>query len=538
LFQARNSFTIGSQKRIARLPAALDYFGGQYVRQVFAEDASIRGEWRTEGVVLPSCAIITTKPNEIMRPVDNRFLERNKKRGVNVTGLGLKVSYSTGSRCEIIPGKSAEERIQAMRYDDGLSYRLAIVLFVGWLSAVFLSGCVNKAQQNFERPPARVSVTAAVTQDVPTYLDAIGKTVAREVVSIQPQVSGRIIKIHFTDGADVKKGDMLFTIDTRPFEVNVQQARANLSRDQALKKQAEANLAKEVAQAKWGETQVNRYRQLAVEGVVAREQYEQLQTNLDSLNANVAAARAMVLSADEAIKVDAAAIESAKVQLSYCYIRSPIDGRAGQRLVDIGNVVNPGGSSTGTSGNNNSLLMIERLEPIYADFTISQNNLAAVQQQMRAGTLRTEVRLPDTSDDAVVGQLTFLDNAVQNETGQVNLRATIPNPGHRFWPGRFVQIRLVLNTIYGAVLVPATAPQMSAKGSFVYVVKEDSTAEQRPVSLGQRQGDLVVVESGVEPGERVVTNGQLGVTPGGKVLIEQPRDVASPGVANGEGSKS
>jgi multidrug efflux system membrane fusion protein len=413
-----------------------------------------------------------------------------------------------------------------------------VVLSVGCLSAVFLVGCVNKAQQSFERPPAPVTVTTVVTQDVPTYLDAIGKTVAREVVSIQPQVSGRITKIHFADGADVKKGDLLFTIDTRPLEVNVQQAKANLSRDQALKKQAEANLAREVAQAKWGETQVNRYRKLADEGVVAREQYEQLRANLDSLNANVEAARAAVRSADEAIKVDAAIIESAKVQLSYCYIRAPIDGRAGQRLVDIGNVVNPGGSNNNGSGNSNALLMIERLEPIYADFTISQNDLTAVQQQMRAGTLRAEVRLPDTSDEPVVGQLTFLDNAVQNTTGQVNLRATIPNPGHRFWPGRFVHIRLVLSTIQGAVLVPATAPQMSAKGSFVYVVKEDSTAEQRPVSLGQRQGDLIVVESGLQPGERVITNGQLGVTPGGKVLIQQSRDAGTPSTTTGEESKS
>jgi membrane fusion protein, multidrug efflux system len=425
-----------------------------------------------------------------------------------------------------------------MRYDHGLNYRLVKVLLAGWLSAVLLSGCANKAQQSFERPPARVSVTVAVSQDVPTYFDAIGKTVAREVVSIQPQVSGRITKIHFVDGADVKKGEMLFTIDTRPFEANVQQARANLSRDQALKKQAEANLLREIAQAKWGEVQVNRYRQLAIDGVVAREQYEQLRANLESLNANVTAARAAVMSADEAIKVDAAAIDSAKVQLSYCYIRSPIDGRAGQRLVDIGNVVNPGGSSTGDSGNNNSLLVIERLDPIYADFTISQNNLTAVQQQMREGTLRAEVRLPDTSDEAVVGQLTFLDNAVQNATGQVNLRATIPNPGHHFWPGRFVNVRLVLSTIHGAVLVPATAPQMSAKGSFVYVVKEDSTAEQRQVSLGQQQGDLVVVEAGVGAGERVITNGQLGVSPGGKVLIEQPRDASSPAAATGDGSKS
>jgi len=420
-----------------------------------------------------------------------------------------------------------------MKYDRGLFYRLGIGLIVAGLTGPLFAGCVNKAQQNFTRPPSPVQVTVAINQDVPTYLDAIGKTVAREVVSIQPQVSGRITKIHFTDGANVKKGQLLFTIDTRPFEASLRQAQANLSKDSALKKQAEANLAREIAQAKWGLAQVERYRVLVEQGVVPREQYEQYRANYDSLKANVEAARAAVGSADETMKVDAAAIESAKVQLSYSYIRSPIDGRAGQRLVDIGNVVNPGGSNNGGPNGSNSLLVIERLDPIYADFTISQNSLTAVQQQMRQGRLRAEVRLPETGAEAVVGELTFLDNAVQNATGQVTLRATIPNVGHQFWPGRFVNIRLVLNTIHGAVLVPTTAPQMSANGSFIYVVRQDLTAEQRPVALGQTQGDMIVVVSGVEAGERVVTNGQLGVTPGGKVVIEQPREAASPATATG-----
>jgi multidrug efflux system membrane fusion protein len=430
--------------------------------------------------------------------------------------------------------KTEGSKKKAMRHNQGRSSRIRSVLYLTGLSAWLFTSCVNKAQQNFDRPPAPVSVTVAITQDVPTYLDAIGKTVAREVVSIQPQVQGRITKIHFTDGANVKKGDMLFTIDTRPFEANLRQAQANVSRDNALKKQAEANLAKDVAQAKWGEVQVKRYGELVRSGVVPREQYEQLRANADSLNAAVDADRATVHSAEEAIKVDAAAVESSKVQLSYCYIRSPIDGRAGQRLVDVGNVVNPGGSSgngssSGTSGSSNSLLVIERLDPIYADFTISQDKLAEVQTQMQAGRLKTEVRLPDTPENSVTGQLTFLNNAVENATGTVSLRATIPNTGHRFWPGRFVNIRLVLNTIHGAVLVPANAPQMSGKGSYVYIVKQDSTVEQRQVSLGQRQGDLIVVESGVEPGERVVTNGQLGVTPGGKVRIDQPTNPSTTG---------
>ena len=428
----------------------------------------------------------------------------------------------------------------AMTNDQGFS-RLIVGLLVGAMLAAVFAGCRGKAQQaGFERPPAPVEVALAVSQDVPTYLDAIGKTVAREIVSIQSQVSGRITKIHFTDGADVKKGQMLFTIDPRPFDAALKQAQANQSRSTALKRQAEANLAREVAQAKWGLVQVERYAKLVEAGVVAREQYEELRANYDSLRANAEAARATVRSADEAIKVDAAAVERARVDLSYCYIRSPIDGRAGQRLVDVGNVVNPGGSAgpanPNTSGasnenvtNSNSLLIIERLDPIYADFTISQNRLTEVQQQMRAGTLTTEVRLPETTDEPVRGQLTFLDVAVQNTTGQVSLRATIPNSGRRFWPGRFVNVRLILSTIHQAVLVPAVAPQNSAKGPFVYVVKQDSTAEQRPVTLGQKQGELVVVEQGVQAGERVVINGQLGVTPGGKVLIEAPR---TPGAAD------
>src|SRR6185436_2130568 len=158
----------------------------------------------------------------------------------------------------------------------------------------------------------------------------------------------------------------------------------------------------------------------------------------------------------------------------------------------------------------------------------SQDKLTAVQEQMRSGTLKTEIRLPDANGEMVAGTLTFLDNAVQNTTGTVGLRATIPNNGHRFWPGRFVNVRLVLSTLHQAVLIPATAPQMSAKGSFVYVIKQDQTAEQRTVTLGQRQQDLVVIESGVQVGETVVTNGQLGVTPGGKVLIEKPRDANAP----------
>jgi len=361
---------------------------------------------------------------------------------------------------------------------------------------------------------------------VPVYLDEVGKCVAREVVSVLPQVSGAITKIHFVDGANVKKGDQLFTIDPRPFEASLQQAQANLAKDTALKHQAEANLAKDIVAAKNAGVQARRYADLARQEAVTKEQTDEQQTTAETMEATVNADRAAVKSAEQAMEVDRANIQSVRVQLSYCYIRAPINGRAGHRLVDLGNVVSP--------TNTTPLLVIERLEPIYADFTVAQNDLTAVRQNMAQRTLKVEVRLPDQQDEMRAGALTFLDNSVQDQTGTVTLRATIPNSDRHLWPGQFVKVRLVLDT-QSAVTVPAAAPQTSAKGTFVYVIKDDTTAELRPVKLGQRQGESIVVQEGLNGGERVVVNGQLGVTPGGKVRIEssppQPNPVAETGGA-------
>src|SRR4029453_16620531 len=186
------------------------------------------------------------------------------------------------------------------RLKNVVSTRARVVLFLAL--AIGASGCVNKAQQSFERPPAPATVAPAVAQDVANYLDALGKIVARETVAIQPQVAGRITQIHFTDGANVRKGQLLFTVDPRPFEANLKQAQANLAKDIAAKKQSEANLAREVARENWGLAQVNRYRTLVEQGVVAREQYEQIRVGYDTLKANTEAARAAVRSADETIK--------------------------------------------------------------------------------------------------------------------------------------------------------------------------------------------------------------------------------------------
>ncbi len=364
-----------------------------------------------------------------------------------------------------------------------------------------LGACAPAAPPAFERPPSPVTVAAAVKQDVPLYLDEIGKCVARESVSIVSQVSGRITEIHFVDGADVKKGDLLFTIDPRPFQAKFASSQAT---------QAQAKAAVVLAQQ-----ETKRLETLSDPAAVSQQDRDVRKNALD-------VAQALLLQAD-------AAVEMAKLDLEYCTIRSPIDGRTGHRLVDAGNVV-VGNSVIPNSGS--TLLVVQRLDPVYAEFTITEEDLTAVQKNMAAGKLAVEVRLPDEPADARTGELTFLDNTVLGTTGTVRLRATVPNADHRFWPGRFVKIRLVLNTIAGAVVVPATAPQLSAKGPFVYVVKADGTAELRPVTQGQRHGESVVVEHGLEAGEKVVIDGQIGVMPGGPVRIVEPTS-ASPGANPG-----
>ncbi len=364
--------------------------------------------------------------------------------------------------------------------------RAARAASVALMASVAVSaGCKGKPPPPFERPPASVTVATTVVKDVPVYVDEIGKTVAREVVSIQPQVSGRITEIHFVDGADVKKGDALFSIDPRPYQAKLDQAAASLARARAVLDLAKSEFA--------------RVAKLAGTKAIS-------QSDFDTRKNAVAVA-------DAEERLDQATLDTAQLDLEYCSIRSPIDGRAGQRLVDIGNVV---------AANGPPLLVVERVDPIYADFTVSENDLSAVQQAMAVGALHADVSLPDLASQPVTGELTFLDNAVQDGSGTVKLRATVRNPERRFWPGRFVKVRLVLRTQPNAVLVPAEAPQLSAKGPFVCVVKADSTAELRPVKLGQRQGDSIVIEEGLAANEQVVVTGQLAVTPGGKVRIEEP----------------
>jgi membrane fusion protein, multidrug efflux system len=349
-------------------------------------------------------------------------------------------------------------------------------------------------------PPAPlVTVVQASAQDVPRYLDEIGKNAAYESVNVTPQVGGRIIERHFQDGQNLKKGQLLFVIDPRPYKAQLDSAQATLAQTKAA-----LDLAK---------IQFSRDQEIIGTRAISKQDYDTKKNTVDVDQAQVAAAEA--------------ALETARLNLEYCYIHSPIDGRAGARLVDAGNVV---------QANTTPLLSIQRVDPIYANFTITERDLPEVQKQMAQGGLKALVRLPSDADSvARTGRIEFLDNTVQNGSGTVNLRATISNPDRHFWPGQFVDVKLVLTTEKGAVLIPNQAAQISQQGPFVYVIKSDDTAELRQIKLGQRQGDAVVVTEGIAANERVVLAGQLLVRPGGKVRVAPSAPAAA---SNGAGKDS
>jgi multidrug efflux system membrane fusion protein len=361
----------------------------------------------------------------------------------------------------------------------------ALALAVSILFALSTVACSRNSVQAAPAMPAPlVTVVKATAQNVPQYLDEIGRNAAFESVTVTPQVGGRIVERHFHDGENLKKGQLLFVIDPRPYKAQVDSAQATL---------AQAEAALDLAKIQFARDQ-----EVIGERAISRQDYDTKKNAVDVDQAQVEAAEA--------------ALETAQLNLEYCFIHSPIDGRAGARLVDVGNVV---------QANTTSLLSVQRLDPIYADFTVTESDLPRVQKQMAKAELNAAVRLPsDAETGARTGRVEFLDNAVQNGTGTVNLRATMSNPDHHFWPGQFVDVKLILNTEKNAVLIPNQATQISQRGAFVYVVKADDTAELRPIKLGQRQGDEIVVIEGLAADERVVLAGQMLVRPGGKVRVD------------------
>lgn len=390
--------------------------------------------------------------------------------------------------------------------------------------AALTASCSRPEPPAFERPPAPVQVAAAETRDVPVYLDEIGHAVAVETVSVRAQVAGRIDSVHFADGAELKKGDVLVSLDARPFQAKLDSAEASLLRARAVLERAhtallgpQAALERAKSVHELAKSELARTEKLLTASAASQSDYDVRKNAVAVAAANVSQAEADLRQAEpderqaEAeVKQAEAAVTAARLDVDYATVRSPIDGRAGRRLVDAGNVVKE---------NEDPLVVVERLDPVYVDFTVPEVRLGEVLRNLSKGKLRVEVRVPGGKPEPHVGELTFVDNAVEQGTGTVKLRATLANAEHALWPGQFVDVRLVLETLPRAVLVPAAATQTSSKGPFVFVVKEDDTADLRPVTLGQRQGEMVVVQSGVTAGERVVVTGQMGVMPGAKVHV-------------------
>src|SRR5213592_1272614 len=377
--------------------------------------------------------------------------------------MNVNAPVSTPKRTE----RSASERPQVqVKRTPASSHRIpkwAYLLFI--ILAAFVCYRILQRTASEVKPaqlPARPALVAkVVTKDVPVYLDEIGTCAAYETVQVQAQVSGQIIARHFQDGSDVKQGDPLFTIDPRPYQATLDQAKAQAALDQATLKRQE---------------------DLRARKVISQQDYDTAVANAQKSHA---------------------AAEAAQVNVDYCYIKSPINGRVGLRNVDVGNLVGP---------STPPLVTIQGLDPIYTDFTVAENDLPTVRKYLGGPNVKVQTYLPDGSITPRTGDLYFIDNAVQPGSGTVKARAVTPNPDRALWPSEFVRVRFILDMLTNATLVPSQAVQVSQSGPFVFVVKPDNTVDLRPV----------------KPGQTVVVTGQLALAPGAKVA-PQPHVAQPPG---------
>lgn len=356
-----------------------------------------------------------------------------------------------------------------------------------------------------------VTVAVAATKDVPVEVQVIGHVEAYATISVKAQVTGELMNAHFQEGDYVKRGDLLFNIDARPLQAALNQAIANVAHDQASLGQAQANLARDTAQAQYADASANRYAQLFQEKVVSRDQTEQFRTTAAAANQAVEADKAAIESAKAAIGASQAAVNNAKVQLSYTEIKSPIDGRLGSFTVKPGNVV---------MANSMELCTINQIEPTYVTFGVPESQLSAIKEYMARGKLPVRAQPQDnTAGPTENGTLTFVDNSVDATTGTITLKGTFANSDRQLWPGQYVRVTLRLTTQPNATTVPNEAVMTGQNGSYVYVVKQDRSVETRNIVTGARVGQDMVISSGLEPGETVVTEGQLRLAPGSKVVI-------------------
>jgi multidrug efflux system membrane fusion protein len=359
--------------------------------------------------------------------------------------------------------------------------------------SIALGACKKGAQQ--ARGPEAVPVTVAAVEkkDVPLFIRAIGAVEPIESVQVRPQVAGQLLRVHFREGQEVKKGELLFTIDPRPYRAALLQAQGALARDRARARDAEAN--------------ARRLESLAKKEYVTQQQAE--------------SARAEANAAQATLQADEAAVEAARLSFSYCEIRSPISGRTGSVLVKAGNVVKV---------SDTILVLIDQLRPIYVSFSVPERAL----QQIRA---RAQEKLPVLAQpseqkpgevpeartmrgEAQRGELTFIDNAVNTVTGTILLKATFANGDESLWPGQYEVVTLKLGEQREAVVAPAVAIQRGQQGQYAFVVKQDGTVESRPVTVGSSDEKEAVIDKGLAPGEVVVTDGQLRLSPGAKVQVK------------------
>ena len=368
-------------------------------------------------------------------------------------------------------------------------YGTSLVLAVGVGSLCFTACDRTKAAAS---PASAVPVLAALAEqkDVPVQVRAIGGVEAYSTVAVKTQVTGELTGVYFKEGDDVKKGQLLFTLDKRPFEAEV--------------KKQESNLVHDLAQAANARAQQKRYESLVKAGVVSSEAYDQFATAASAL--------------DAAVEADRAAVENARVQLQYCSIYSPINGRTGNLIVHRGNMIK--------ANDNPPLVNINQVQPIYVAFTVPEQYLGEIKQLSAQGKLRVEAKVPNDEHGPVPGSLSFFDNSVDPSTGTIKLKGEFVNGDRRLWPGQFVDAVLTLRTQPQAIVVPSQAVQNGQQGQYVFVIKKDMTVESRPVTVIQGLDGKVIVEKGLAAGEQVVTDGQLRLVPGARVEIKQASSAA------------
>jgi multidrug efflux system membrane fusion protein len=389
--------------------------------------------------------------------------------------------------------------------------RLSILLAALAVAAGIAAGCTKK--QAAPPPFAGVPVVVAkVTQrSMPVEITAVGNVEAISTVSIRPQVSGQLLDVHFKEGDFVHKGQLLLTLDSRPFQAQVNQANGAIVRDQAQIAQAEANLARDSAQEKYAQAEAQRNSALMEKGLIPRETLEQTAAQAEAAKQSLQVDRASIDSAKASLVLDQDALNAANIQLGYCSIYSPIDGRTGAVLQKPGNLLKAADAP---------VVVINQVDPIYVNFTVPQQYWPDIRNRASARNLRVEVTVPQEAAQPQEGDVTFVDSAVDPATGTIHMRATFPNSQNRLWPGLFVNAVLRLSEQPHATVVPTQAITQGQNGTFVYVVKADNTVEQRSVVSSRDADGFAVIDKGLNPDETVVTDGQARLAQGMKIQLK------------------